>query len=24
MVLMKVLDIVAPLQDHHFRNPLNA
>ena len=24
MVLMSVLDIVAPLQDHHFRNPLNA
>ena len=24
MVLMKVLDMVAPLQDHHFRNPLNA
>jgi len=23
MVLMSVLDIVAPLQDHHFRNPLN-
>ena len=23
MVLMSVLDVVAPLQDHHFRNPLN-
>ena len=24
MVLMSVLDIVAPIQDHHFRNPLTA
>ncbi len=24
MVLMSVLDIVAPIQDHHFRNPLGA
>ena len=23
MVLMSVLDLVAPIQDHHFRNPLN-